>query len=93
MVEVFGGSSGWRRMSWREIQEMKKNMRKVPQIQKKSNDYHANQAKQAEAELNKAAELIKEWEEQAILIKNQTNPKPKSNKVILRFKQLFKNIK
>ena len=40
MRELFHGGQQVKRLSWREIQEMKNNMKKVKDIEEKSKQYH-----------------------------------------------------
>lgn len=49
MVETYGSRSSTKHMSRREIQEMKKNMQKVPYIQMKSDMYHEQESQQVDA--------------------------------------------
>jgi len=59
-MEVFGG--GWwssHYVSWQEIEEMKKNMKKVPKIQEKSHKYQEEEIRKAEKELEKQTEILK----------------------------------
>lgn len=55
MTDSLGGYVGWgkRYISSSEIQKMKKNMRKVPIIQKKSEQYHEHEESEAERILRK----------------------------------------
>ena len=51
------GSRGWKRqISSRQIREMKKNMQKVPHIQKKSDEYHSKEEVTAEKLLTQVDE-------------------------------------
>lgn len=49
MVETYGSRSWAKNLSRREIQEMKKNMQKVPYIQMKSDMYHEQESQQVDA--------------------------------------------
>jgi hypothetical protein len=52
MVESYNTKSWTRRTSRAVIQEMKKNMQKVPKIQKKSQQYHQKEKQEAESILD-----------------------------------------
>jgi hypothetical protein len=47
-INVFGGWSGVKHLSAREIEKMKKNMKRVPEIQLKSDIYHSQEITEAE---------------------------------------------
>lgn len=54
MQEVFSNNrQGKKRMSRKEIETSKKNMKKVPIIEKKSQEYHKAEEAEAEQLLNK----------------------------------------
>jgi len=52
MVETYGSRSWSSHLSRREIQEMKKNMQKVPYIQMKSDIYHEQEKQNADSMLD-----------------------------------------
>jgi hypothetical protein len=69
MVNTLGQyspSGGKRRLTKREMDELRNNMKKVPEIQEKSEEYHEMQAKDADNELD--SKLIQE------VITPQTGP-------------------
>lgn len=82
-------------ISRREIEKMKKNMKKVPIIQKKSELYHKNQNKEADLFIENELERsnIIAWD---MLIKknisNKTNNVWLRNNLIYKLKNLFFNI-
>ena len=47
-INVFGGWSGVKHLSAREIEKMKKNMKRVPEIQLKSDIYHNHEVTEAD---------------------------------------------
>lgn len=49
MQESYAGNSRIKKLTPTQIRTMKANMRKVPTIQKKSDAYHASEARKAEA--------------------------------------------
>ncbi len=74
-------------ISRREIEKMKKNMKKVPIIQKKSELYHKNQNKEADLFIDNELEIsnIILWDE--LIKKNISN---KTNNIWLRKKLIYK---
>lgn len=87
-MEVFGGSSGPRYVSRRELEKIKKNMKKVPEIQKKSNEYHKRQAEKAEEELNRITKTLKKHNKEIIDNDYEENLSLRQ-KIIKRFKATF----
>jgi len=61
MVELYAKWGGSQRSSYKEIQEMKKNMQKVPTIQKKSAKYHQKEQQDAEKILDMVDEVQDKW--------------------------------
>jgi hypothetical protein len=47
-INVFGGGAGVKHLSSSEIEKMKKNMKKVPEIQLKSDIYHRQEITEAD---------------------------------------------
>lgn len=82
-------------ISRREIEKMKKNMKKVPIIQKKSELYHKNQNKEADLFIENELERsnIIAWD---MLIKKNISNKANNvwlrNNLIYKLKNLFFNI-
>lgn len=56
-METYGTGSGARWMTSRQIREMKRNMQKVPRIQKKSDEYHRQEEESAEKILDQVAQI------------------------------------
>lgn len=52
-INIFSGWSGVKHLSQKEIEKMKKNMKKVPEIQLKSDIYHNKEMSEAEYILGK----------------------------------------
>lgn len=73
-INVFGGWSGVKHLSSREIEKMKKNMKKVPEIQLKSDIYHNHEINEADQILwNIPTPTIKTTKEQPLQKKEQTD--------------------
>lgn len=90
MKEIFYGWDNKKRISGREIENMKKNMKKVPIIQKKSQEYHILQEIEAD-------EFIKNNINVLDNVKIENKYEQKNNldilsKIIKKIKNLFKNI-
>lgn len=91
-------------LSKKEIENMKKNMKKVPIIQLKSDIYHKSEEVNAEKIINKVVEKIPEnepgnlpagrqgtWEWKKINnVMSWNNKETRINNVINRFKKIFK---
>jgi len=93
MVELFWWWSGQRYISDEEIAEIKKNMKRVPLIQKKSEEIHNIDIEMAEKKLSDYEKIIQEWEEKIISTNNNNNNNLDKNTDKNRFKELIKNIK
>lgn len=78
MVDALGNYRWWsytKSISWKEIEVMKKNMKKVPTIQLKSDVYHNKEAIEAEDILKKITRQNDLWsEEEQQIIKNKRLP-------------------
>lgn len=83
MIENFISSDWQTQLSQREIQEMKKNMQKVPIIQAKSNEFHQKEALKAEIEFEEAQKNIKNTEE-IIITENHEKEKLSRRKKIIK---------
>ncbi len=82
-------------ISKREVEKMKKNMKKVPIIQKKSELYHKNQNKEAELFINYELENYNIQENDWLIQKDNNknwNNKSWLKKLIYSIKNLFLNI-
>ena len=79
------------RLSKREIETMKKNMKKVPIIQKKSDIYHQNQDIQAQLFIENSLSKVDQYESKIDIIK-QNNIHWK-NKILRKIKYLLLKIK
>jgi len=78
MVELMPSGGWWtQHLSREEIQEMKKNMQKVPEIQAKSEAYHKKESLKAEIEFEKAQKELKNKEEIIINEEENENTTPK----------------
>jgi len=93
MVEVFWGWSSQRYVSDEEIAEIKKNMKRVPWIQKKSNEAHDKDAKKADEELVSAEKIIQEWEEKISNINKKIENSLVANTEWSRIRELIEKIK
>ncbi len=85
MVELYGRWGGTKHTSYREIQEMKKNMQKVPTIQKKSEQYHKKEEQDAEKILNMVDEEEEKW---PIIPKDNVDPprwKKRRKKIVFKY--------
>ncbi len=63
MVDSLGQySPRWKKkLSKKEVAELRQNMKKVPKIQEKSDEFHLEQSKQAEQELSEKLVDNTEW--------------------------------
>ncbi|MFZ2151069.1 MAG: hypothetical protein WAU85_03370 [Candidatus Absconditicoccaceae bacterium] len=73
MQETLKGGGAYY-ISKREIEKMKKNMKKVPIIQKRSELYHKNQNNEAESFINNELEKTN-IEESTLITQNKINKK------------------
>ncbi len=86
--ETYTWSSGKRYISPEELEQIKENMQKVPEIQAKSDAYHQKEELKAEIEFEQAQKNIKNTEEIIETKKLQTNEAQKS-----RRQKLYQKIK
>lgn len=85
MVETYGSRSWSAHLSRREIQEMKKNMQKVPYIQMKSDMYH-------EQEKQDADNILDQITQQEIVQPQESMDNPPENHYIQWIKKRLKKL-
>ena len=73
MVEVFWWWGWHKQLPRRKIQEMKKNMQKVPIIKAKSDKYHKKQSDEAEETLKQIKDIPKHKKNNIRRIKEEQN--------------------
>jgi len=85
MVELYGGKSWSAHLSRREVQEMKKNMQKVPYIQMKSDMYH-------EQEEQAADNILDQIQQQEIIQTQESMDNAPEKKYIQWIKKILKKL-
>lgn len=90
MREIFNGWNNRKYTSRVEIENMKKNMKKVPIIQKIAEEYHKSEEIEADEFIKNNIDV---WENIKIEHKDEKNTNVGIiNKIIKKIKNLFKNI-
>lgn len=87
MQETYSGSSRRIRLSSREIRKMKENMKKVPEIQKKSDAYHRLESQEADKILNSISEAPPEQKKE----QQENSKKSLREKIKLLFNKIIKH--
>lgn len=83
MVETYGSRSRSKHLSRREIQEMKKNMQKVPYIQMKSDMYHEQESKEVD-------QILEEIVQPEVIVSQKSMENASENPYIQWIKKVLK---
>lgn len=85
MVETYGSRSWAKHLSRREIQEMKKNMQKVPYIQMKADMYHEQESKHVE-------QILEEITQAEVPLSQESMEKTTENRYIQWIKKILRKL-